>query len=114
VGTEASFVEYVCEQAGLPGLASRKMFGEYALYYDGKVVALACDNQLFLKPTEAGRQLLERTAEGFPYPGAKAHWRLDDEIEQRELLRRLFVATADALPLPKPKPPKAASRRRTP
>ncbi|MCK7502621.1 MAG: TfoX/Sxy family protein [Comamonadaceae bacterium] len=36
------------------------MFGEYAIYLDGKVVALVCDNQFFVKPTDAGRALLGR------------------------------------------------------
>ena len=41
MATEQSFVDYVCEQAGLPrALAYKKMFGEYALYLDDKVVAL--------------------------------------------------------------------------
>jgi len=102
--TEASFVEYVCEQAALPrALSYRRMFGEYALYLDGKVVALACDNQLFLKPTDAARRILARVNEGFPYPGAKPHFRLDDELDQPQVLQRLLLATADALPLPKPR-----------
>jgi hypothetical protein len=29
--------------------------GEYAIYCNGKVVALVCDNQLFVKPTEAAQ-----------------------------------------------------------
>ena len=31
------------------------MFGEYAFYVNGKVVALLCDNLLYIKPTEGGR-----------------------------------------------------------
>jgi TfoX N-terminal domain len=33
----------------LPNVSYRKMFGEYALYCDTKVVALVCDDQLFIK-----------------------------------------------------------------
>ncbi|RYD21729.1 MAG: response regulator, partial [Spirochaetia bacterium] len=29
--------------------------GEYGLYLDGRLVALVCDDQLFVKPTVAGR-----------------------------------------------------------
>lgn len=36
-------------------MAARKMFGEYALYCDDKVVALVCDNSLFVTPTDEGR-----------------------------------------------------------
>jgi len=32
------------------------------------------DNQVFLKPTDPGRALLERVRDGLPYPGARPHW----------------------------------------
>lgn len=79
------------------------MFGEFALYVDGKVIALVCDDTLFVKPTEHGKTLLGVCDEGSPYPGAKPHFRITDQIEDPGLLRQLFVVTADALPAPKPK-----------
>lgn len=101
------FVEYVCEQAGLPGrLSAKKMFGEYALSVEGKVVALVCDNQLFVKPTAAGKQLLGSVTEAPPYPGAKPHYLASEHLEDKELLMRLFLDTAAALPMPMPKPKK--------
>jgi TfoX/Sxy family transcriptional regulator of competence genes len=64
MATDASFAEYVLEQIALPRRAeARRMFGEYALYVDGKVVALLCDDQLFLKPLEALRARLARVDE---------------------------------------------------
>ena len=58
MATNADFMEYVREQIGAAGeVAFRKMFGEYAVYLGGKVVALLCDNQFYLKPTAAGRAL---------------------------------------------------------
>lgn len=102
MATHEDFVEHVRNQVGNE-LSYRRMFGEYALYLDGKVVAFACDNQLYVKPTEAGRALLQQVAEHPPYPGAKPYFRVDAEIDDRDLLRRLLLATAQALPLPKPK-----------
>jgi len=106
------FVQYVCEQAGLAGrLSSKKMFGEYALYVEGTVVALVCDNQLFVKPTAAGKQLLGSITEAPPYPGAKPHYQVSEHLEDRELMTRLFLGTAAALPAPKPKTePKAKAK----
>jgi TfoX/Sxy family transcriptional regulator of competence genes len=50
MATDPSFVEYVFEQAGLVDrLTCKRMFGEYGLYVDGKVVAFCADNSLFLK-----------------------------------------------------------------
>ena|SRR3569832_20273 len=107
MATDQSYIEYVCEQASLgSALSYRKMFGEFALYLEGKVVALVCDNQLFLKPTPEGRQLLRGVSEHSPYPGAKPHFRLCDELDDRDLLKRLLLATARALPHPKAKPAK--------
>ena len=41
MATRIGTVEFICDQAGLgKRLTFRKMFGEYALYLDGKVVAL--------------------------------------------------------------------------
>ena len=58
MATDVDFLQFVLDQlAGTPGITHRRMFGEYALYQHGKVVAFLCDNQCFLKPTEAGRAL---------------------------------------------------------
>lgn len=103
--TEQRFVEHIQAQSGLgTQLSYKRMFGEYALYLHGKVVAFACFNQLYLKPTPAGRELLGSVSEHPAYPGSKLYFRIDDETEDRELLRKLFETTARALPLPKPKP----------
>jgi TfoX/Sxy family transcriptional regulator of competence genes len=41
MGSSPDTVQFICDQAGLGArLTFRKMFGEYALYLDGKVVAL--------------------------------------------------------------------------
>jgi TfoX/Sxy family transcriptional regulator of competence genes len=79
------------------------MFGEYALYIDEKVVALICDNQVFVKPTAAGLELLGEAIEAPPYPGAKPHYQVNDHLQDSDLMRKLLLATASALPRPKPK-----------
>jgi TfoX/Sxy family transcriptional regulator of competence genes len=79
------------------------MFGEYAIYLDGKVVALVCDNQFFVKPTDAGRALLGSVDEGQPYRGARPHFLIAEQLEDRPLVSRLIEVTAAALPAPKPK-----------
>ena len=113
MATDASFVDYVCDQAGLGRrLTFKRMFGEYALYVDGKVVAFACDNQVFVKPTPAGRALLPGAREGKPYPPAKPHLLMVDELEDRLLWQRVLLATAEALPaaVPRKRVAKAAPR----
>jgi DNA transformation protein len=108
LASDLDFAQYVSDQCSGAGLVrTRKMFGEFALYCDDKVVALICDNQLFLKPTEPGRVRLKRVLEGRPYPGAKTYFLIDDELDNRERLTELIRATARALPAPKPKKKKS-------
>lgn len=74
MATRQDFIDYIMEQSGLgTRLSSRKMFGEYALYLDGKVVALACDNSLYVKSTKAAEtlQVLLATAAALPAPKEK-------------------------------------------
>jgi TfoX/Sxy family transcriptional regulator of competence genes len=99
-----NFVDYVCEQVSLAGkLSCKKMFGEYAMYLDEKVIALICDNQVFVKPTAEGKRLIGSVTETPPYPGAKPHYLVSAHLEDREFMTRLFLVTAAALPVPKPK-----------
>src|ERR1041384_4693516 len=79
------------------------MFGEYALYMDGKVVALVCDDQLFLKPTPEGKAFLGPVPEAPPYPGIRPFPMLSALLDEPERLAAALSITADALPLPKAK-----------
>jgi TfoX/Sxy family transcriptional regulator of competence genes len=105
-------LQYIADQAGLGNrLTYRRMFGEYALYLDDKVIGLVCDDQLFLKPTPEGRTLLGSVREGFPYPGAQPHLLLSAELDDPDQLRAALEVTARALPAAKPK--RKASRKPT-
>ena len=58
MASNLEFVEYVAEQLSEAGeITYRKMFGEYGMYLDGKIFAVICDDQLFIKVTEAGRKI---------------------------------------------------------
>ena len=99
-------MEYIEEQLlDVPGVRSRKMFGEYALYVEDKVVALVCDDTLFVKITEPGKAFVgDRYEEGIAYPGAKPSMLIDEDmIEDREWLGELIRITDSAIPAPKPK-----------
>jgi TfoX/Sxy family transcriptional regulator of competence genes len=109
MATELNFVEYVIETARFGGrLTHKKLFGEYALYLDEKVVAFACDNSLFIKPSQATASLAPDLPQGPPYPGAKDYPIADELLDDPDLLRRLIEATAALMPPPKPKKPAKA------
>lgn len=110
MATQADTIEYILDQlAGIGSLRTRKMFGEYALYLDEKVVGLVCDDQLFVKITDPGKEFVgSRYSEGTPYPGARPYLAVEEYIDDHEWLSALVRITADALPLPKPKMKKQA------
>ncbi|SNS97674.1 Transcriptional regulator of competence genes, TfoX/Sxy family [Anaerovirgula multivorans] len=96
------FVEYVCEQiSGAGNITYKKMFGEYGIYCNGKIIGLICDNQFFVKKTVAGAALLS-TEEASPYTGAKPHFVIDS-LDDRVCLREFIMKTCEELPMPKPK-----------
>lgn len=104
MSSDLSFVEFILEQLKNVGLVThKKMFGEYAVYLDGKITALICDNQLFIKPTVAGRAFIGDVTEAPPYPGAKNSFLIDNNLEDGEWLSNLMRLTAAELPQPKPK-----------
>jgi TfoX/Sxy family transcriptional regulator of competence genes len=104
--TQAGTIDHLLDVLSDLPLVSRKMFGEYALYLNAKVVALVCDDQLFIKPTPGARAALPDCPLAPPYPGS-SNWiaadaALDDPDQAVAALR---AAEAD-LPPPKPKKPK--------
>lgn len=102
MASDSSFVEFIVDQVGDAGsISHRKMFGEYAVYCDGKVVALVCDNRLFVKPTEGGRAHMGDTVEAAPYPGAKPYLLVEDRLDDRPWLAGLIRITARELPASK-------------
>lgn len=106
--SEVSFVEYVIEQSQLGArLSHKRLFGEFALYLNEKVVAFVCDNCLFLKNTAAAARLPDCPMLP-PYPMAKPHPMANALLDEPDLLRQVLLAIEAELPAPKPR---AASKR---
>jgi len=103
MASDQDYVDFIIDQVKNAGdITSRKMFGEYGLYSNGKLFALVCDNKLFIKPTEAGRAFIREVVEASPYPGAKPKFLIEDKIEDREWISHLVKITVNELPEPKP------------
>ena len=108
MASQQSIADYIVEQLAGTGVTARKMFGEFGLFHEGKMVALICDDQLYVKPTGAGRAFLGDCPEGQPYPRAKPHFQIPGERwEDSEWLTKLIELTAADLPPPKKKLRKA-------
>ena len=50
---------------------TRKMMGEYIIYYDGVVIGGLYDNRLLVKATKSAQQKLQDNTLVSPYPGSK-------------------------------------------
>lgn len=103
MSTATATIDHLLDTLAALPLSARKMFGEYALYLDGKVVALVCDDQLFVKATPAAVAALPDTPLAPPYPGAKGHLLVTDALDDPDSVIMALRAIAASLPPPKPK-----------
>lgn len=104
-------MDFVCEQIRDAGeVTAKKMFGEYGIYCDGKIVGLVCDNQFFVKPTASGRSHLGSVTEAPPYKSAKPYFLIGDELDDRIFMAQLIRQTSQELPAPKPKQTKRSPK----
>lgn len=107
MATDKRRVAQVVETLQAAGTVSaRPMFGEYGLYLDSRMIALICDDSLFLKDTPGARALLAEPETGPPYPGARPHLLGDALLDEPELLVRVAQAIRAEVPEPKPRKPR--------
>jgi TfoX/Sxy family transcriptional regulator of competence genes len=79
MSTRRETIDFILEKLGEPDrFATRAMFGEYALYADGKVVALVCDDQLYVKILPASVELEDICEKAPPYKGAKQYYLVEE------------------------------------
>ena len=100
MASSKEYLDFVLEQCR--GLSARAMMGEYVLYCGGKVVGGIYDNRLLVKPTKSAVALLPNAPRELPYEGAKEMLLVED-IEDKELLKKLFEAMHKELPEPRKK-----------
>jgi TfoX/Sxy family transcriptional regulator of competence genes len=101
---EHVFLNYVLEQLdALGNVRIKKMFGGATLYFEEKVVGLITDNQLFIKPTPAGKAFIGEVEEAPPYDGAKDYYLIGDQLDDSEWLCELVQVSARELPKAKKK-----------
>jgi DNA transformation protein and related proteins len=105
MATLASTADFICEQMGGAGvITSKRMFGEYAVYVNGKVIAFICDDSLFIKPTAAAKEFFPEAEDAPAYPGSKMYMLIPEEKwEDSEFMSELASISFNALPAPKAK-----------
>lgn len=95
------YYDYVLDQLSLlDGISSRKMMGEYILYYKGKIFGGIYDDRFLIKKTESSMDLLKNGIEEIPYERAKPML-LVDEIDNKEFLKNIVEKIYPELPAKK-------------
>lgn len=103
MASNSDFVQYIADQCAVAGkVVTKKMFGDYGIYCNGKIFGLICDDCFYLKPTDAVRPLLRVVDLRPPYEGAKDYFYIAD-VDDSDYLAQLVRETYRVLPEPKPK-----------
>lgn len=102
MATSVDYIDFVKERIDRFGaIRTRKMFGEYMVYFNDRPILTVCDNTAFVKKLPKLSEIMKDAQCGFPYEGAKESYILD--IENDELLDRVIPLLGELIPLPKPK-----------
>lgn len=106
MSTSPATIAHILDTLAPLPLTAKKMFGEYALYINGIVVAFVCDDTLFIKPTPSALAMLPDAGKGPAYPGSKDYILGSEALDDPDLCTRALRAVASDAPPPKPKKPK--------
>ena len=71
MATKKMYMIYFLNHVNSNAVKTRKMMGEYIIYYDGVVIGGLYDNRLLVKATKSAQQKLQDNTLVSPYPGAK-------------------------------------------
>lgn len=102
MATSKEFHDYIMENLQRAGnVSSRKMMGEYIVYYQDKLVGMICDNCFFLKPTETVLQFLPDAQRVYPYEGCRTLMVMVEEVENGERMSQILNKMYLEIPEPK-------------
>ena len=103
MASSKEYLTFILEQlSDLEGISYRAMMGEYIIYYREKIVGGIYDDRLLVKPVKSAVSLMPNALYELPYDGAK-EMLLVDNVDNKNLLTRLFVIMYHALPAQKKK-----------
>ena len=103
MASSKEYLTFILEQlSDLEGISYRAMMGEYIIYYREKIDGGIYDDRLLVKPVKSAVSLMPNAIYELPYDGAK-ELLLVDNVDNKDFLTKLFVATYDELPAQKKK-----------
>lgn len=93
------FHDYVVECLQNAGeIRTRKMMGEYILYFRGKVIGGIYDNNLLFKDGPSCAELLPNAEKIYPYEGSKTLMNVIDNFEDTDLMQKVMETLYLELP----------------
>ena len=114
MASNSDFVQYIIDQcSGAGEIAVKKMMGDYCIYCDGVLFGLICDNNLYIKQTDAGEAVLDEIDLRPPYPSARDHFYISN-VDDRDYLEDIIRATLPELMSGKSKAKRSAVNRQGP
>ena len=97
MASNPDFVQYIVDQcSGAGEIAVKKMMGDYCIYCNGVIFGLICDNNFYIKETDAGRAIQRNIILRPPYEGARDYFYIDD-VDDSDYLTLLVTTTLPAL-----------------
>ncbi|PTE66406.1 transcriptional regulator [Staphylococcus devriesei] len=96
MATEKEMNELLLENVDKDKVRTRKMMGEYIIYYEGVVVGGLYDDRLLVKVTKTALEKLHKNPLVSPYPNAKEMILIPD-FNQHENLTDLFKTIKEEL-----------------
>lgn len=103
--TQPETIEFILEKLANPRVfTTRRMFGEYALYANKKVVGFVCDDILYVKITPQSAALEAACEKGPCYPGSKDYYIVEESLlTRRDDIAAMLISMAEHLPKSKKK-----------
>lgn len=97
MASSKEYHDFIIDTIGLPAdITSRKMMGEYLLYYKGILFGGIYDNRFLVKNIPSARKLMPDAPEELPYSGAKPML-LVENLEDKKFLTDLIIAMCGEL-----------------
>ena len=114
MASNTDFVQYIIDQcSGAGEIAVKKMMGDYCIYCNGVLFGLICDNNLYIKVTDAGEAVLDEIDLRPPYLSARDHFYISN-VDDRDYLEDIIRATLPELMSGKSKAKRSAVNRQVP